>query len=260
MYPRSNRVITALSKGEITLGSLTLLQEPAIGEILGANGYDFLIIDMEHAAADEQTVLSMVRACEAADVTPLIRLRRVEEKELLWALDTGAGGLVLPMIETAEQAKEIVRATHYPPQGERTLCSATRASGHGSQRHDFGKFLEWFNDSIVTVCLIETPQGLENLEAIIAEGVDVLMLGRADLSIKLGLGYAPNHPDVLASAREFVDRVVSAGATAAVLAYSTEDAHEWIERGAKFIVYSQPEMMLSDGYRRAREEIVGRFE
>lgn len=257
MYPRPNHVVTALKRGEIALGSLTLLQEPAIGEILGANGFDFLIIDMEHAAASEQTVLSMVRACEAADLTPLIRLRRVEEKELLWALDTGAGGLVLPMIETAEQAREIMRVTRYPPQGQRTLCSAARASGHGSQRHEFGQFLQWFNDSIVTVCLIETPEGLANVEAIIAEGVDVLMLGRADLSIKLGLGYAPNHPDVLKMAHDFVDRVVAGGATAGVLAYSPRDALEWIKCGAKFIVYSQPEMMLSDGYRAARNEIMG---
>jgi len=257
MYPRPNRIVTALNRGEIALGSLTLFQEPAIGEIMGANGFDFLIIDMEHAAASEQTVLSMVRACEAADLTPLIRLRRVEEKEILWALDTGAGGVVLPMIETAEQAREIVRVTHYPPRGQRTLCSATRASGHGSQRHDFGRFLQWFNESIVTVCLVETPEGLENLEAIIAEGIDVVMLGRADLSIKLGLGYAPSHPDVLRMAHEFVDRAVSAGATAALLSYSPQDALEWIKCGAKFIVYSQPEMMLSDGYRAAREAIMG---
>jgi len=108
------------------------------------------------------------------------------------------------------------------------------------------------------VCLVETPEGLENLEAIIAEGIDVVMLGRADLSIKLGLGYVPNHPDVLKLAHEFVDRVVSGGATAAVLSYSPHDALEWIKCGAKFIVYSQPEMMLSDGYRTARQEIMGR--
>jgi len=258
MYPRPNHIITSLKQGRIALGSLTLLQEPAIGEILGANGFQFLIIDMEHAAASEQTVLAMVRSCEAANVTPLIRLRRVEEKELLWALDTGAGGVVLPMIETAEQAREIMRVTRYPPRGERTLCSAARASGHGSQRHDFGKFLHWFNDSIVTVCLIETPEGLKNIESIMAEGIDVAMLGRADLSVKLGLGYAPNHPDVLKMAHEFVERVVAAGATAGVLAYSPQDALQWIERGARFIVYSQPEMMLSDGYRNAREQIIGR--
>ena len=257
MYPRRNRVTSNLREGRLTLGSLTLLQEPAIGEILGGIGYDFLIIDMEHAGADEQTVLSMVRACEAADVTPLVRLRRVEEKELLWALDTGAGGVVLPMIESVEDARTVVNLTHYPPEGERTLCSAARASGHGTQRHDFGKFLKWSNETIATVCLIETPVGLDNVEAIIAEGIDVLMLGRGDLSVKMGLGYAPNHPEVLKAAREFVPRVVAAGGTAGVLAYSAEDAREWIDLGAKFIVYSQPEMVLSNAYRAAWDDIMG---
>jgi 2-keto-3-deoxy-L-rhamnonate aldolase RhmA len=251
MYPQRNRVTDKLRSGGVAFGSLTLLQEPAIGEILGGIGYDFLIIDMEHAGADEQTVLTMVRACEAAGVTPLVRLRRVEEKELLWALDTGAAGVVLPMIETAEDARNIFRLSHYPPQGDRTLCSASRAAGHGSMRHDFGKFLEWSNASITTVCLIETPVGLDNVEAIVAEGIDVLMLGRGDLSVKMGLGYAPGHPDVLAAARQFFARVSAAGAAAGVLAYSPEDAREWMQAGARFIVYSQPEMVLSNAYRDA---------
>ena len=212
---------------------------------------------MEHSPADEQSVLAMIRASESANSTPLIRLRRVEEKELLWALDTGAGGVVLPMIETAEDAREIMRVTHYPPRGERTLCSATRAAAHGTQRRDFGKFLEWFNEEVVTVCLIETPTGLENVEAIVAEGIDILMLGRGDLSVKMGLGYAPNHPTVIQAARDFVGRVVAAGGTAAVLAYSTEDAREWLKLGAKCIIYSQPEMLLADAYRDARNELLG---
>lgn len=161
------------------------------------------------------------------------------------------------MVETAEQARDIVRLSSYPPKGERTLCSASRAAGHGTQRHDFGTFLEWSNNTLVTVGLVETPAGLDNLEAIVAEGVDVLMLGRGDLSVKMGLGYAPHHPDVLSAARDFVERVVAAGATAGMLAYSTEDARTWVECGARFIVYSQPEMLLSDSYRAAREAIVG---
>lgn len=256
MYGQQNRVKDALREGEVTLGSLTLLQEPAVGEILGLAGYDFLVIDTEHAAADEQTVLSMVRACEAARVTPIVRVRRAEEKELLWALDSGAGGVMVPMLETAEQARDVVRFTHYPPLGDRTLCSASRAAGHGTQRDDFVQFLEWFNASVVTVGLVETPRGLDNLEAIAAEGIDVLMLGRADLSLKLGHGYAPQHPEVEKAAQLFVERVTAAGVVAGVLAYSAADALEWIRRGVRFVAYSQPEMILSDVYRAARQDIL----
>ncbi len=257
MFPQVNRIRTALADG-YALGSLTLFQEPAVGEILGALGYDFLIIDTEHTGADEQSVLAMVRACEAARVTPLVRVRRVDEKEMLWALDTGAGGLVLPMVETAEQARDVVRFSLYPPRGDRTLCSASRAAGHGTQRPDFPKFLEWSNDMVLTICLLETPSALENLEPIVAEGVDILMLGRADLSVKMGLGYAPNHPKVQEATRDFVQRTTAAGAVAGVLAYSVEDAREWLDLGARFIVFSQPEMLLSDAYRTARANLSGR--
>lgn len=255
MFGQKNRVKVALEEGEVTLGSLTLLQEPAIGEILGLTGFDFLVIDTEHAAADEQTVLAMVRACEAANVTPIVRVRRGEEKELLWALDTGAGGVLVPILETAEQARDIVRFTHYPPVGDRTLCSASRAAGHGTQRGDFTQFLEWFNSSVVTIGLVETPEGLRNLDEIASSGIDILMLGRADLSLKMGLGYAPGHPQVQEAAEDFVDRVTAGGAAAGVLAYSAADALEWIRRGVRFVAYSQPEMILSDAYRQARQAI-----
>ena len=83
MYPRPSRLAEVLRDGGVALGSLTLLQEPAIGEILGALGYDFVVVDTEHAAADEQSVLAMVRAAGAAGTTPLVRLRRIEEEDLL---------------------------------------------------------------------------------------------------------------------------------------------------------------------------------
>lgn len=258
MFPQRNKVAAALRDGRVALGSLTLLQEPAIGEILGTLGYDFLVIDTEHAAADEQSVLAMVRATEAAGATPLIRLRRIEEKDVLWALDSGAGGLLLPLVETGEQAAELVRLTRYPPHGDRTLCSAARSAGHGTARADFDTYLSWAAENTTTVALVETPAGLANLDDILAHDIDVLMLGRADLSVKLGLGYQPNHPDVVARAVEFTNRVVAAGRVAGILAYSPEEARRWIDLGVRFVIYSQPEMLLSVAYRQARTDILGR--
>jgi 2-keto-3-deoxy-L-rhamnonate aldolase RhmA len=257
MYPQRNRVAAALADNRVALGSLTLLQEPAVGEILGSLSYDFLIIDTEHAAADEQSVLAMVRAAEAGGTTPLIRLRQIEEKDMLWALDTGAGGLVLPLVETGEQAAEAVRLTQYPPAGDRTLCSAARVAGHGTARGDFDSYLAWAAQNVTTVCLVETPTGLSNLDDILAADIDVLMLGRADLSVKLGLGYQPTHPDVQALAVDFVKRVVAGGRTAGMLAYSPEEARQWIDLGVRFVAYSQAEMLLSTAYRQARDAILG---
>ncbi|WP_232678993.1 HpcH/HpaI aldolase/citrate lyase family protein [Nocardioides sp. R-C-SC26] len=257
MIGSTNRVVSALEEGRVALGSLTLLQEPAVGEILGRSGYDFLVVDTEHAAADEQTVLAMVRGAQAAGCTPLIRLRHGDPKEILWALDTGAGGVVVPILESGEQARSVVDAAHYPPRGRRTVCSATRAAGHGTARGDFAEYLDWADQNVLTIGLVETRRGVECIDEILTAGIDVVMVGRADLSLDMGLGYAPWHPEVVAAAEEVVEKTIAAGATAGVLAYSTPEAKEWIARGVRFVVFSQPEMILSDAYRAARDELLG---
>jgi 2-keto-3-deoxy-L-rhamnonate aldolase RhmA len=253
---QDNKVVAALEGGGMALGSLTLLQEPAIGEILGRCGYDFLIIDTEHAAADEQSVLAMVRAAQSASLTPLIRLRRGDPKEILWALDTGAGGVVIPVLESGEQARTLMRSAFYPPRGARTVCSATRAAGHGTARGDFQEYLDWADHNVVTVGLVETVRGMEALDDILGSGIDVVMLGRADLSLDMGLGYAPWHPDVMAASHDVVKRALAAGVVPGVLAYSPEEAREWMALGVRFVVYSQPEMVLSDAYRAGRAAIM----
>ncbi|TXK18671.1 HpcH/HpaI aldolase/citrate lyase family protein [Homoserinibacter sp. GY 40078] len=257
MIGTTNKVVTALKGGEVALGSLTLLQEPAVGEILGRCGYDFLIIDTEHAAADEQTVLAMVRAAQAASVTPLVRLRNADHKQILWALDTGAGGIVIPTVESGDAARALVEASFYPPRGKRTVCSATRAAGHGTARGDFSEYLDWAAENVVTIALVETVRGMEALDDILASGIDVVMLGRADLSLDMGLGYAPWHPDVMAASEKVVERALAAGVVPGVLAYSPEEARSWIAKGVRFVAYSQPEMILSDTYRSAIEAIRG---
>jgi 2-keto-3-deoxy-L-rhamnonate aldolase RhmA len=248
MIGSTNKVARALRGGEVTLGSLTLLQDPAIGEILGRCGYDFLVIDTEHAGADEQTVLAMVRGAQAAGVTPLVRLRNSDHKQILWALDTGAGGIVVPTVESGEQARALVDAAFYPPRGKRTVCSATRAAGHGTARRNFNEYLEWAAENVVTVVLVETVRGMEALDDILASGVDVVMLGRADLSLDMGLGYSPWHPDVMAASDRVIEAALAAGVTPGVLAYSPEEARQWMEKGVGFVAYSQPEMLLSDAY------------
>ncbi|WP_165818063.1 aldolase/citrate lyase family protein [Microbacterium sp. Gd 4-13] len=255
MIGSTNKVVAALKAGEVALGSLTLLQDAAIGEILGRCGYDFLIIDTEHAAADEQTVLGMVRGSQAANLTPLIRLRSADPKQILWALDTGAGGIVMPTVESGEDARAFVNASYYPPRGRRTVCSATRAAGHGTARGGFSEYLDWAAENVITVALVETKRGMDALDDILASGIDVVMLGRADLSLDMGLGYAPWHPEVMAASELVVERALAAGVVPGVLAYSPEEARTWIAKGVKFVAYSQPEMILSDVYRSGIEAI-----
>ena len=245
---RPNRTRQRLAAGETVLGSLSLIGHPALPEIVGAAGFDFFCIDTEHAAIDESMVIHMIRAAQSAAVTPIVRVRRVEDKELLWTLDSGAEGLLLPLIEDGATADRAYALTHFPPGGERTLCSATRGAGHGANRSELLSYLNGANQEVLLIGLIETPKGLANIGEIVKSGIDVFMVGRADLSLKMGLGYAPNDPRVVDASQRILSAALGAGCVAGVLAYSIDDARRWIEFGCRFIVYSQPEILLSNVY------------
>ena len=236
--------------GETVFGTLSLLPEPALPELVGAAGYDFFIVDTEHVALDGQGLAHVVRAARSAGISPLVRVRHVEEKTFLWTLDTGAEGIVIPLLEDAETARLSHDLMRFPPDGRRTLCSASRAAGHGARRGEaFPRYLAESNERLLLVGLIETPKGIENLDAILAEPVDVIFVGRGDLSLKLLGAYAPHHPEVAAAARSIVERTVAAGKAACMLAYDVEDARAWLAAGCTFLVYSQPEIVLSNHYR-----------
>lgn len=250
-----NRAKELLDRGEVTYGSLSLIPEPAMAEIVGGAGFDFFIIDTEHVAIDGSGVASMVRACQAAGVGPLVRVRQAEEKTLLWTLDAGAQGVVVPLIEDAPTAQRAVDLCRFPPDGRRTLCSASRAAAHGLHRPDLDIYLQHSNANTLVVGLIETPAGLSNIEEIAATEIDVLMVGRADLSLAMGLGYAPGHPAVVQASEEALKATISSGTAAGILAYSVEEARKWVDFGCRFVVYSQPEMILADHYRSALDQL-----
>jgi 2-keto-3-deoxy-L-rhamnonate aldolase RhmA len=245
---RPNRTLAKLRAGQSAFGTLSLLPEPSLPELIGASGYDFYVIDTEHAAIDGQDLVHVIRACHAAGVTAIVRVRHVEEKELLWILDSGAEGLMVPLIEDAETARRAARLTHYPDEGERTLCSATRAAAHGAFRSDFAPYLAHSNQNVMLVGLIETPRGLENIDQIVREDIDVFCVGRGDLSLKMGYGYAPRHPSVMEAAKRILQAAIDAGKEGSVVAYDLEDAEYWMRFGCRFVIYSQPEMVLASFY------------
>ena len=258
MNLRPNRTKAKLQNGETAYGTITLIPEPSFPELLGAAGYDFIGIDMEHAAADGRAIENMIRASQAGGITPLVRVRHVEEKTILWVLDSGAEGIILPMLEDAATARRAYELTHYPPEGERTLCVVTRAAGRGAYRRDFPRFIEHVNRELLLLGLIETPTAAENIGEIVREPIDAFMVGRADLSMKMGLHYAPGNPKVIDVTERVLATVMDAGKTAAVLAYDVEDALRWMEFGCRMIFYSEPEHLLAAHFADALRAMTGR--
>lgn len=173
----------ALASKQASVGSWIQIPHPSIAEIMGQAGYDWVAVDMEHGAIDANQLPDLFRALELGGTLPLVRLAQGHTKDCKQALDAGAGGVIVPMIETAEQLVAVRDACRWPPAG-------TRGVGF-SRANLFGKYFEAYRQEAQTpllVAMIEHIRAVENLEAILAvDGLDAILIGPYDLSASMGL-------------------------------------------------------------------------
>jgi 2-keto-3-deoxy-L-rhamnonate aldolase RhmA len=181
---KAARFKNRIHSGEAALGAQIGLSDPAIIEILGRVGYDWLVVDTEHAASNTLTVQAMLQAGAQTEALVLARVLRLDEDEIRRFLDIGSPGILCPFINTGEDARRLVRAGRYPPHGIR---------GYGPRRAgtfglDATEYFETANDAVLSIPIIESEEAIENIEAIVAtEGIDAIMIGPMDLSISLGI-------------------------------------------------------------------------
>lgn len=241
---RVNKTKHLMRNGRPAIGTFCFLSEPAIVDMAGLAGFDFVIIDQEHAGKDLAVVEGMVRAAEAADVTPLVRVRETDEKAILQLLEMGAQGIVVPCIDSPETARLAARSMRYPPEGIRGTCRSTRAASYGMQSHQFEEHMRRCNEELLLVGLIEDKKGVEQIDAILAEGFDVCFLGRADLSSSLGVPGQLDNPDVLAAVDRVLTATKRANCVAGNITFSASEAKKMVDEGYLFIVYSTDTQIL----------------
>ena len=183
---RRNRLKSALTAGTRCTGAWLFSGSPAAGEILGLQGFDALVIDQEHTPNGPETTIAQMRAIEAAGpTTVLVRVPDGESRTIKMALDSGAEGIVVPTVESAEEARAIVAACRYPPDGRRGAHhTIARAADWGRSSLEY---LRRYRAELLIIAMIESERGL-NAAADIAgvEGIDMLFLGPLDLSASLG--------------------------------------------------------------------------
>lgn len=169
-------------KDEVTLGAWCMIPEPLTAEALGRAGFDWVLVDMQHGCMDYETALDMIRAIDTTPAQPVLRVPWNDPGIIGRALDAGALGIVIPMIQTAEDARRAVDACLYPPKGRRSFGPVRAGMRDGP-----AYFME-ANDRVAVIPMIETPEALVNVDEIAAvPGVDALFVGPFDLSIALGL-------------------------------------------------------------------------
>ncbi len=230
----TNTFKQALKQGDTAQIGLWLgLANSYTAELLAGAGFDWLLIDAEHAPNDLQTILGQLQAIAPYPSHPIVRPPWPDAVRIKQILDLGAQTLLAPMVETGEQAAEVVAATRYPPQGIRGVGSAlARASGFNRMP----EYLQTANDEICVLIQIETPKGVENLDDILAtEGVDGVFIGPSDLSASMGYIGNPGHPEVQQVIEESIAKIVAAGKAPGILIADQTLAQRYIELGALFV-------------------------
>lgn len=233
----------ALAAGKPQFGLWAALADAYVTELLATAGFDWLLIDNEHAPNDVRSTLTQLQAVAAYASHPVVRPVRSDSALIKQLLDIGAQTLLLPMIDTAEQAADAVAATRYPPQGIRGVGSALARASRWNRIPDY---LNTAADELCVLVQVETVLGMDNLPAIASvEGVDGMFFGPADLSASMGLLGKPGDVSVREAICSGIKTVRNAGKAAGVLAPDAGIAAEYLAAGATFVAVGTDTGLLS---------------
>ena len=205
-----NKVKEMLKEGKSTLGLVCNLASAQLTEIFGLVGFDFNIFDMEHGSLSFETLEKLVRVAKLYDMVPMARVPENSPKTILRALDAGCLGIMVPQIETQEEAQRFIDSTKYPPTGIRGTNWKT-AAGHWG---DFNptQYMNEADSNILRIIQIETKKGLDNIEGIVkVEDIDVVLIGASDLSASMGYPGNPSASDVQKAIDHIIDTCSNAG-------------------------------------------------
>lgn len=228
-----NTFKAALQAGQRQIGLWVGLADANVAEALAGCGYDWLLLDGEHAPNDVRTVLEQLRAVAPYPVQPVVRPVQGEVALIKQYLDVSAQTLLVPMIDTPEQATQMVRAMRYPPHGIRGVGAALARASRWNQITDY---LHRADGEMCLLVQAETPRALENLAAIAAtDGVDGVFFGSSDLSASMGHRGQPSHPEVQRAILDGIATVRAAGKAAGLLATDQALAQRYLDAGALFV-------------------------
>lgn len=237
-----NQFKQALQDNKKQIGLWTGLANAYTAELLAPTGFDWLLIDGEHAPNDPRNVWPQLQAVQPYPIHPIVRPVQADVALVKQYLDIGVQTLLIPMVETREQAETMVAATRYPPQGIRGVGAGLARASRWNQVDNY------FHECESEICVllqVESLLGLENLEAIASvEGVDGVFFGPADLSAAMGLLGQVSHPSVKKAILDGIDMVIKAGKAAGLLATDQTVAKEYLSAGASFVAVGVDSTLL----------------
>ncbi len=231
----NNNVKDKIFNGEPVLGCFMGFYAPAIVEMMGYAGFDFIVIDNEHGWFNPAEMENMIRAAEVSGIAPIVRVD-YDNSSIQKVLDRGALGIQVPMVNNKEDAERVVRRAKFPPTGQRGTAYSTRAARYGK---DGGKtYLDSADDNILIAVHIETPEAVKNFEEIMSvQGIDVAFIGPLDLAINMGYkDEGPKHPEVQRVINNLYERAHKKGIKIGTLASTQSAIPQVLNKGANYVV------------------------
>jgi 4-hydroxy-2-oxoheptanedioate aldolase len=236
-----------LSKGEPVFGPFMKTGDAAFVECAGYAGFDFAILDMEHGPEGFSNLQNLIRGTEVSGILPIVRTYDSSETAISKALDLGAKGIQVPQVQSAEQAREVVKAAKYFPKGERGVCRFVRAANYSSTPRN--EYFEQANEALV-ILQVEGKHVINKLDKILAvEGLDVLFIGPYDLSQSLGVPGQVSNPIVVEAIKQITEQAKKAGVVVGVFCDTLEAASLWRSAGIQYLSYSVDVGIFTDACR-----------
>lgn len=243
----------ALAEPGARIGLWLGLADPYAAELCATAGFDWLLIDGEHGPNDLRSMLGALQAVAPYAAHPVLRIPQGDTTLIKQVLEIGATTLLVPMVESAAQARDLVRATRYPPQGVRGVGSGLARSSRWSAYADY---LHEANDRIALLVQVETATALAQVDEIAAvDGVDGVFIGPSDLSASMGHLGNPGHPEVRRAIEAAIARILAAGKAPGILAVDEAFARHCIDLGARFVAVGVEATLLA----RAARALATRF-
>ena len=241
-----NKIKSMLLDGKEVIGTWMVTPSSTNAEIFSKAGMDFIIIDLEHGPVSYETAQNMIRSAELHNTTPLLRVPTCSQSEILRGLEIGSHGIVVPNIETKDQASSVINYLKYSPSGNRGVSAFTRSSGFNAiGKKDRTNFA---NQQLLSVILVESLSAIKNIDSILTlPEIDVVYIGTYDLSQSLGQTDSLYSKEMINILEKTVRKIRDSGKAAGALSQSSNDTKNWINMGMQFIPYLVDCGIIFDG-------------
>jgi len=245
MINKVSQLKSKLGSNELTLGTWITIPHQAVVEILSSAGFEWMVLDLEHAAIDYQAMMNLIGHIQGIGMEALVRVSKNEEVVIKRAMDAGANGVIVPMVKNATEAKEAVGYVKYPPHGKRGV-GLSRAQQYGI---GFESYKKWLEESSIVIVQVEHIESVNNLEAILqVEGVDGIIVGPYDLSASMGMPGDFDKSEVVSALNQVIETTQKMNKSLGfhVISSDHQILLKKVLEGYKFLAFSLDFFFLGD--------------